>query len=530
MTRKRATQAPTPAPEKARLSRRDLLKGALGLSGLGALSGCATADKAARARAPLAAAQPDLVRRENSRPGSRDWLLQKTAVDPRTKYRCPWIEGYGSRTSVRAGETIQLHVSTNPPSRFALDLYRMGYYGGAGGRLMKQLGPFEGMTQIDPPIGAKRRRDCAWEPCASLTIPRDWPSGVYLGKLTAERGGWQSYLIFIVRDDRPADLIFQCSDTTWQAYNRWPSQFALYDNGEHQWWWGGDVQVSFNRPYGKYCQILDAPLSTGSGEWFLWEFPFAFWLEAQGYDVTYISNLDTHVDPAGLLRARGFLSVGHDEYYSIEMFDHLKAAIDAGVNVGFFSGNAVCGRVDFSADTYERAHRVFERVGVFGPPGGTFEFTAMKTLPHQRPYANELIGAQSTGPVTGGADWVCARPEHWLFAGTGMKQGDGIPGLVGWEWHGDPAPIPSLEIVAAGPTQSSPGKANGGTFTATVYPGLRGNFVFNAATCWWADGLSAPPGYVRPSVYTSPKGPDPRAQQITRNVLERMRRGPSGQV
>jgi len=150
-----------------------LPKAPLGLSGLGALSGCATADKAARARAPLAAAQPDLVRRENSRPGSRDWLLQKTAVDPRTKYRCPWIEGYGSRTSVRAGETIQLHVSTNPPSRFALDLYRMGYYGGAGGRLMKQLGPFEGMTQIDPPIGAKRRRDCAWEPCASLTIPRD---------------------------------------------------------------------------------------------------------------------------------------------------------------------------------------------------------------------------------------------------------------------------------------------------------------------------------------------------------------------
>ena len=33
---------------------------------------------------------------------------------------------------------------------------------------------------------------------------------------------WQSYVVFIVRDDRPADILFQCSDNTWQAYNRWP--------------------------------------------------------------------------------------------------------------------------------------------------------------------------------------------------------------------------------------------------------------------------------------------------------------------
>ena len=80
-----------------------------------------------------------------------------------------------------------------------------------------------------------------------------------------------------------------------------------------------------------------------------------------------------------------------------------------------------------------------------------------------------------------------------------------------------------LEIVATGATQSAPGKPNGGTYTATVYPGPRDNFVFNAATCWWADGLSAPPGYVRPKVYTEPKGPDKRIQQITANVLARMR-------
>ena len=64
--------------------------------------------------------------------------------------------------------------------------------------------------------------------------------------------------------------------------------------------------------------------------------------------------------------------------------------------------------------------------------------------------------------------------------------------------------FPGLEVVATGPTHSAPGKPNGGVFTATLYPGPRGNFVFNAATCWWADGLSAPPGYMRPKVYTEP--------------------------
>ena len=51
-----------------------------------------------------------------------------------------------------------------------------------------------------------------------------------------------------------------------------------------------------------------------------------------------------------------------------------------------------------------------------------------------------LMGVGSVGPVTGGGDWICANSHHWLFAGTGMKKGEGIPGLVGWEYHGGPSP------------------------------------------------------------------------------------------
>jgi hypothetical protein len=357
-----------------------------------------------------------------------------------------------------------------------------------------------------------------------VTIPDDWVSGVYVGKLTAERDGWQSYVIFIVRDDRRADFLFQCSDTTWQAYNRWPDQFALYDDGKDKWYCGPGVDVSFDRPYGKYCQILDAPLTTGSGSWFLWEFPFAFWMEQHGYDVTYISNLDTHADAKGLLRAKGFLSIGHDEYYSIEMYDQLKAAVAAGVNACFFSGDTCWGRIDPRLSSRGAANRIFSRIDAFGPrlPGG--DWAGADKFPYQTPSESDLIGARNAPPVTGGGPWFCSMPDHWIFEGTGMKKGEGIPGLVGWEWMGMPADIPGLEVVSTGKTHNgTKGPKGEGIYTATIYPGPKKNIVFNAATCWWGDGLSAPPGYVRPKVYTEPKGVDPRAQRITSNIFDRIK-------
>jgi len=515
-------------------TRRDVLSAisTLGVAAMlpGVLPGCGTPGESGP-EAPgaptnvITKRKSDLIRDENEKPGTKDWMLSKTAVDPAVKYRCPWIEGYFSRSSVRVGETITLHVSANPESKFAVDLYRMGYYGGTGARLVSALGTFEGKKREDPLVDPNRLRVCKWEPCTTITIPNDWPSGVYLAKLTAEREGVQSYAIFILRDNRRADFMLQCSDTTWQAYNRWPSQYSLYDNGASQWWWGTGIDVSFDRPYGRYCQpgIVDQALSTGSGEWLLWEFPLAFWMEQQGYDVTYVSNLDTHADAAGLKRVKGFLSVGHDEYYSLPMFNNLKQAIADGLNVAFLSGNTCCGLIELLPAADGTPNRIFRRLDRFGPADelGNKTFPDMKTLPRQGPNESSLVGARSTGPIVGGAPWICAKPDHWLFAGTGMKEGDGIPGLVGWEWHGDPADIPGLEVVAKGETNSNAGK---GQYTATVYPGAKGNFVFNAATCWWADGLSAPPGYIHPKAHgAEPKGPDPRAQKITANILDRMR-------
>ena len=92
-------------------------------------------------------------------------------------------------------------------------------------------------------------------------------------KLTAKKDGLQSYVIFIVRDDRPCDLLFQCSDLTWQAYNSWPDdRWSLYHGDEFvlngaerkKWTTGTDAGwVSFDRPYANFCQdhLVDRPAS-----------------------------------------------------------------------------------------------------------------------------------------------------------------------------------------------------------------------------------------------------------------------------
>ena len=78
---------------------------------------------------------------ENRREGARDWQLTRVRHDP-PGFRSPWIEGYCSKQSVAAGEEIEFFVSTSPAAKFQIEIFRMGYYGGAGARLMETLGPF----------------------------------------------------------------------------------------------------------------------------------------------------------------------------------------------------------------------------------------------------------------------------------------------------------------------------------------------------------------------------------------------------
>ena len=508
---------------KSPLNRRKFLQTGAAGALAGAVAGCQTASTAASKPAPTTASAMAL-RRENEREGARDWQLTRVRLDGAKGFRSAWIEGYCSKQSVLAGESLDVMVSTKPEEKFTLEIFRMGYYGGRGARLMTTLGPLPGKTQPDPPVGEKRLRECRWEPSVTLKIPTDWRSGVYLGRLatvpaSADKPYWQSYVVFIVRDTRRADVLFQCSDNTWQAYNPWPDKYSLYTDprGAHAL----DLSVSFDRPYGKYAQIFDHPLSVGSGEFLLWEFPLAYWLEEHGYDVTYCSNSDC-LDPAQITRCKTLLSVGHDEYWDVRQYDAVKQAIADGVNVLWLCGNSVFGVTPFSNAADGRANRILTRTGIYGglTDAEVNEQKNVFTDQWRRTGPDEslIIGARSIVPFNGGGDWICTRPDHWIFAGTGMKRGDAIPGLVGWEHHGAPAKLPGLEVVAEGTVWR--GGVNPAHWTATIYPGPKKNFVFNAATIFWAQGLASPPGHILPwSHWSRPHGPDERVQRITENLL-----------
>lgn len=473
----------------------------------------------------MSARTDTLVARENVRAGTTDWLLERPYPRPHAGVRCFPVEGYCSHASVAAGERIGFHLSASPAAPVTVELFRMGFYGGAGGRHVATLGPFDVEPQPEPPVGPRRLRACEWPQTCAIEVGEDWLSGVYVGKLTEHAGGFQSYVIFVVRDERKVELLFQTSDLTWQAYNLWPDLYSLYSDGYRSWYNGPGVTAGFRRPYGRYPQLVDAPLSQGSGEWFLWELPLAHWLERHGYDVAYQSGLDLHARPDGLRRANGLLSVGHDEYLTRRMYDALAAAVRDGLNVAFLNGNSLGQLVALHDADSSSTQASFERVDCLGRRDERLleAFSDMALFPWRSPDANALMGSGLAYPIVGGGDWTCAAPEHWAFEGTGMARGESIPGLVGWEFHGDPAP--HATVLAEGPTsfRDRDGSLREGRYASTVYEGPHGNVVFNAATCWWTDGLSAPPGYVRSPELVPRHGPDLRVQRITENVLARLR-------
>ncbi len=462
-------------------------------------------------------ARSDLIRAENEKPGTTDWILTKVTRRPDEAYDAGWqvrpeIQGYVSHRSVRAGDTLTVHVSADPADQFQLDVFRMGYYGGKGGRFVRRISPLDGVDvratpEPAPADGVNHIVECRWNAAVTLEIPADWVSGVYLGKLsTWRKTESEAYVVFVVRDDRPADLLFQVSDFTWIAYNRWPQWRSLYDTPSSPWGAGDDdsYDAGFDRPYALYWNGFPAgfePSTNGSGEFLMTEFPLAYWLEKEGYDVTYLSCLDTHRDGPGLFRGRAFLSVGHDEYWTQQQFNNVVRARAAGVGLAFLSGNSVSGRIELlpgSDGRPDRGMRLLDR--------GFDEV--------------DLMGARSYG--VGLADWTCVAPDHWAFEGTGMRHGERIPHLVGWEFHGHPvAAHPGLAVLAEGAVTGYHAEPSERRYAATLYPTERGNWVFNAATCWWTKLLSTPPAAMNPPHLDFGHN-DERVRRITKNVLDGM--------
>jgi len=452
---------------------------------------------------------------ENEKEGSADWEITAPA-------EAGEIEGYASATSVERGLAIDLFVSTVDPG-YRIDVFRMGWYGGAGAR--RAAGPIArpGIRQpLPPPDPATGLTECRWRepyrlPTADASGP--WPSGVYLARLTASPSGRQAYIVFVVRDDeRRSALIFQSSVTTFAAYNNWGgrSLYAFNSGGRPA------RKVSFDRPYAMspYGVRLD-----GAGDFLRrWEYNTLRWLEREGYDVAYLTDVDTHARADLLPRHRVFLSVGHDEYWSWAMREHVEAARDRGVHLAFLGANACFWQIRFEPGATGAPSRTVvaykDAVATDPVAGDPNEARARlatgrwRDAPTARPEA-ALIGiTYLADPVDG--DVVVDEADHWAFAGTGLGPGSVLPGLLGYEVdavaEGSP---PGLHRLAHSPFTRPSGETRYADMT--IHESAGGALVFATGSMYWNWGLDG---------YNAPRWHGDRvsaaAQRITRNVLDRM--------
>jgi hypothetical protein len=480
------------------------------------------------------------------------------------------IEGYASLTSVNRGGQINLFVNTSDPS-YTIDVYRMGWYKGLGAR--KVAGPIQrtGVSQATPALDMDTGfLECAWVSPYTLSVPNnpadptDWASGVYLAKLTAS-GGKQSYIIFVVRDDaRASDFLYQSSFTTYQAYNSWGGK-SLYDaplsTPEKVTDTGSPraSKVSFNRPYAPNLFKPEAASGAGAGEFLTnahqqepvlpagWEYNVVRFLEREGYDVTYATDLDTHASPNLVGPHKALLSVGHDEYWSWQMRAHVEAARDAGRHLAFLGSNAVFWQIRL------------EPSGVTGQADRTMvcyknypsDPQDPETCPNRTcdPYANDadptnnhLITVQWRDALVGRSeealigvrykfnpvdtDLVIKNGSHWACRGA-CATGDTLHRLLGVEAD-ELAPL--SPVAPSGVIAESPYNAGAlGTLLShmTSYDAASGATVFATGTMVWGWGLDdynkEITGRVDAAIHrpTQESLVNNKAQWMTRNVLAR---------
>ena len=455
---------------------------------------------------PLSAANP--IQIENAKPGHSSWMLSNEALNGE-------IEGYASATSINRGETIDFHVST-VDSSFTLSIYRMGWYGGAGARLMH--GPVEltGKKQTVPtPDPTTGMVACNWTKSYSLTVPNtndptDFTSGFYIAKLISGTLKKQKFILFVVRDDeRRSNHYFQAAVTTYQAYNAWGGKSLYPHNSTNK---QAAVKVSFNRPY-------DEGAGTGQFLW-RWEYSMTRFLEREGYDVTYSTNIDTARRGALLQNHRAFLSVGHDEYWSWEMRTNVESALASGVSLAFFSANNAYWQVRFESDYrtmvgYKETALSRDPYALDSDTSNDHLITTLfRSAQVGKPEA-ALIGVQYVEDQIDG-DIVVQNTWHGVFAYTDLEDGDILPGLLGYEVDARAASTPAGTTVLARSPFVTKDTGVSGNAEMTIYTAPSGAHVFATGSIQWAWGLDSWNAAGHGDLTNAD------AQQITRNVLREL--------
>jgi len=356
------------------------------------------------------------IRVENSQTGTTAWQARLGGD----------IGIFGSTVGAGPGDAIDFHVST--ANRYRIDVYRLGWYGGAGARLMTCLPSCDSDEQgrlqrqpgappalaTDPPIRAN------WPTTDTLQTGTDWTTGYYLVEavLTSGPDRLRVATTFFVLHEMPAipgsRILVQVPVNTWQAYNRWGGK-SLYD------FYGPRMyRVSFDRPFGDMAQ---SP--------FWWEYQLVRFLEREGYDVSYQTDMQTDADPSSLLRHRLVMVAGHDEYWTSGIRDAFDQALAAGTNLAFMGANEGYWRIKYQ----DERHTIFGYKSLYDPTPVLADKTAL-FREIGRPEC-ELEGDifQSLAAIPGHLNYTvtpAAASDAW-FVGTGFQPGDSVAGIVSRE-------------------------------------------------------------------------------------------------
>jgi hypothetical protein len=474
--------------------------------------------------------EPPSIAVENGAPGTTAWRLPGPASLLGGAAHGP-VEGYVAEQAVAPGQTERIYVNAPAARTVTVQVYRMGWYGGTGGRLMLQSTPLPAIAQ--PPCAHRSTTgltECRWTATLSFAIPQALPSGVYIAKLNGSEGGERDCL-FIVRSSRPTPLLVEIPTATYEAYNAWGGD-SLYPGGRKLVGVTGTtqgVEVSYDRPYDS---------QTGAGQFFIREVAMVRFLERYGYPVSYTTIESIDGDPGQVEGARGLLDVGHSEYWSARDERAFAHARDRGTSLIFMSSDTMAWRVRFapagaaSAQVGEPDHVIvaYKEAASRDPdraePSGPFPLGGAQLVGSAYNGCITSRIPQAGPPVYRYHAWAPSpsmRPS-WLFAGTAISASTRIPGIVGYELdQRTPAAPPGTMVLGTGSGVPCMGEGaispvHGTEAQTTLYEAPSRALVFATGTLGWEYGLSPVP-QASPD---TPSAPDPRLVSITRNLLGRV--------
>jgi hypothetical protein len=460
---------------------------------------------------------------ENRMTGSSGWDLDRVPAG---------VEAYLGAASVAPGGALSLRARGT--GTVSVEWYRLGWYGGAGGRLLRTDHGVQLRNQprytVDATTGLI---ECGWTPVLQTEAPAGVKSGMLLAVLRNPAGQSVANCPIVLRPDpsiaRRAPVLFVSASSTWQAYNAWGGADFYGNNGHHRISATQDhraAQVSYDRPY-----LLDS----GAGYLRRWELQFIRWAERNGRDIEYMADVDLERNPGLVDGRRLVVMCGHPEYWSRPMRARIEAAVAQGINVAFITGNEVYWQTRIEDGPAGPATRLTSyKSRTADPIMATHpELTTCRwrEAPVSDPEAT-LIGQMYGSIVHRVADWIVREPRHWLYEGTGFGDGDRIRNLVGQEFDTFFPDLaqPGTVLLARSPVEVErrssldPGATPSPPFhTSTVYAAQSGATVFAAGTFQWSWALD---GYGNRSYLGVQTPVDPRVGRMTRNLLDRLGDGP----